>query len=146
MFKNKEGEFQIKHIILLIMIIFIMAAGTSYLLLQFYITESGAEEEKEQAGPFHSLGDFVVNLQASSRQFLRVKIVVEAENNQVITELEDKTPQTEDKINTILRGMNLKDIEEPGIPSLKKELKNKLNQILSSGEITSIWFTEILVQ
>ena len=142
-----EDGIDLKSIFVLALVVFFIAAGTSYFILNFFTSDSGAEENgQQQVGPSYNLGDFVVNLQGAARQFLRVSIVVQVEEEEVITEIEEKTPRMEDMVNKTLRSQNLEDIEDPGTPVLKQELKNGLNRILSTGEITEIWFTEILVQ
>jgi len=146
LFNKENEEFNFKKILLIIILVFFIASGTSYLVLELYTTESGAEEDEEQVGPYHSLGDFVVNLSTGNRQFLRVSIVVELDTEEVTIEIEEKTPRIQDTINSTLRAQELEHIEEPGTPVLKNELKGELNQILNKGQITEIWFTEILVQ
>ena len=147
MFGTDENGIDVKTLIVMIIIVFVVALGTSYFVLQYFTTEAGeAEEDLQELGPNYKLGDFVVNLQGARRQFLRLNIVLEVENEEVISEIEDKMPRVEDIVVTTLRAQKIEQIEEPGTPTLKQNLKIELNQILTSGDVRDVWFTEFLVQ
>jgi flagellar FliL protein len=45
-----------------------------------------------------------------------------------------------------LRAQNEEILEEPGSDTIKGIVREKINELLISGEITNVWFTELVVQ
>jgi len=145
MAEGKRSFLQLAGIIVLVVVI---AAGTSYGIMTFLNKDSSKAEGKiDKMGPTYSLGDFVVNLANSGGlQFIKASIVVEVEKDDAISEMEKRSPQIRDAIITILREQDIKDIEEPGLKVMKTQIEVKLNQILSKGKINNVWFTQLVVQ
>ncbi len=145
----EEGN-NFKLIVGIAVLMVVIAAGTSYMFMN-YFAKSGNKTEtvakKENIGPTYSLGDFVVNLSGSGGyQYIKANIVVEVSKNNLVEELEKRSPQIRDRIISILRGQKLEDIQKPGTEVLKNNIKVSLNQILAGGKITNVWFTQLVVQ
>lgn len=126
----------------------VIAAGTSYMFMNFFAEKSDkVVAGKQGIGPTYSLGDFVVNLSGSGGyQYIKANIVVEVNRDSLVEELDMRSPQIRDKIITILRRQKLEDIQEPGTKVLKNQIITSVNEILSGGKITSVWFTQLVVQ
>jgi flagellar protein FliL len=143
-----EKKFSFATIFMFLLVI-IIAAGTSFAFMTFFNTRANIEAEREmnKIGPTYSLGDFVVNLSGSGGyQYIKASIVVEVNDKKVVSELDRRSPQIRDVIIAILRDQKIQDIEEPGAEIIKNQIELELNQILNIGEITAVWFTQLVVQ
>ena len=97
--------------------------------------------------PTYSAGNFVVNLSDSSNMsFIKASIVFELEDEDMVEELDKRKAQIRDEIISILRAQSRKIIEEPGAKTIKSIIQNSINQLLISGQISNVWFTELVVQ
>ena len=132
----------------LVLLIIVIAAGTSYGVMRFFDSSpANSKTLSEKVGPTYSLGDFVVNLSGSGGyQFIKASIVVEVDEDKVVSELEKRSPQIRDRIITIMRGSDIEAIREPDAKSIKNLIINSLNTILNKGNITNVWFTKLVVQ
>ncbi|MTI58792.1 MAG: hypothetical protein FH762_02175 [Firmicutes bacterium] len=137
-----------KSILGIALLMVVIAIGTSYGFMKFITTNDNSQVLNENViGPTYSLGDFVVNLSGTrGYQYISASIVVEVSTDNVITELEKRSPQVRDSIIEILRDQQVDDIEEPGARVIKNRLITKLNDILRTGDITQVWFTQLVVQ
>ncbi len=139
-----------KLMIGIIVLIIIIAAGTSFAFMRYFVAkmnEPEAEKQSKEIGTTYTLGDFIVNLSDSqSYQFVKASIVVETSQGDLVEELDKRKPQIRDRIIAILREANIEDIQEPGAVSIKNQIMTRLNQILTEGEITSVWFTQLVIQ
>lgn len=142
----KEG-LGFKSILGIAVLMIIIAAGTSYGFMMFLNNNNAQPVTETTIGPTYSLGDFVVNLSGTrGYQYIKASIVVEVSTDSVITELEKRSPQVRDGIISILRDQKVEDIEEPGAKVIKNRIMAKLNDILGTGDITRVWFTQLVVQ
>ncbi len=95
-----------------------------------------------------NLGDFTVNLQDPDyKRYMKVSVYAGYTTKGLETELSEKNPAIKDIINDVLRSKKLDDVNSPDkTKAIKKELKDKLNPLLSTGQLTNIYFNEIIVQ
>lgn len=137
-----------KSILGIALLMVVIAIGTSYGFMRFLNSNDNVQVVNQNAiGPTYSLGDFVVNLSGTrGYQYIRASIVVEVSTENVIAELEKRGPQIRDNIIGILRDQQVTDIEEPGAKVIKNRIITKLNDILRTGDITQVWFTQLVVQ
>ena len=144
---KKEGV-SFKTILGIGILMFLIAAGTSYGFITFInYNDDPQQATKNSIGPTYSLGDFVVNLSGNrGYQYIQASIVVEVSTDNVIAELDKRSPQIRDGIISILREQEVDDIEEPGATVIKNRIITQLNEILLTGEITQVWFTQLVVQ
>jgi flagellar basal body-associated protein FliL len=146
---ENEGS-NLKVFILMGILMIIIAAGTSFMFMTYMSTSAentDNEVNEKKVGPTYPLGEFVVNLSLdSSYKYLKADIVVSANSDKVKDELESRNPQIRDSIISILRKQSLEDIREPSAEVIKNQIKGKLNQLLNSGQIDNVWFTQLVVQ
>jgi len=144
---EKQGMNWMKMVAIFLVMI-IVAAGTSYGVMTYLTREKTEEaEEKEEFGPTYTLGDFTVNLSGSGGyQFIKSSIVVEVDNEEVITELEKRSPQVRDVIISTMRNAEISEIEEPGARNLKTKIRNDINSLLNAGQVKNVYFTQLVVQ
>lgn len=111
----------------------------------------GNTEQKAAAAPkelTYSLGDFMVNLdEPGYKRYIKVKVFVGYTNSKLEAEFAEKVPQIGDAISGILRAKKLDDVNTPDKTDIvKKEIKDKINTILSTDKLINIYFKEILIQ
>lgn len=90
----------------------------------------------------------VVNLKHSSgTRYLKVRIGLEVASDAVSEEIKELDPQLSDFISEKLATTELEQVDNTaGRNRLKRELLNGINEILSTGVVEKIYFTEFLIQ
>ena len=142
----KEG-LTFRSVLAIAVLMLVIAAGTSYGFMMFFMHGSTERAREVTIGPTYSLGDFVVNLTAGrGYQYIQASIVVEVSTENVIDELEKRSPQIRDCIIAILRDQTVADIEEADAQTIKNRIMASLNSLLYTGQITQVWFTQLVVQ
>ena len=72
---------------------------------------------------------------------------VELSSQEVVEEIELRKPQLRDMVNAILSNRTYGELlGVRGKTQLREELLRRMNQSLTEGEITRIYFTEFVVQ
>ncbi len=99
-------------------------------------------------GPIYELDKFVVNLITKrGKRYLRVKISLELDTENVIGELEMKKVVLSDTIIDTLTSRTKQELStSKGKNRLKDELISKINASLIDGMITNVFFTEFIIQ
>jgi len=98
-----------------------------------------------------SLDEFLVNLKSDgTSRYLKTQIYVGyadvKENKELQAELENNKAILRDAVNTVLRSKKPEDFSEAGVEKMKEEIKNKINPLLTKGQILDVYFYEIIVQ
>jgi flagellar FliL protein len=106
------------------------------------------EEVPEEIGPLYSLGTLIVNLaDEGGKRYLRVSIELELETVDMTEEVEKRLPQVRDSILMILPTKTFADINTtPGKIAVRDELLAAMNEIVKTGKINNLYFTEFVVQ
>ena len=120
------------------------------------VTEEETPPETEEAtiGPMYKLDTMIVNLaDQGGKRYLRITMEFELkpleqhEVTEVVEELDKRLPQLRDAILMILPTKQYADISSTaGKIALRDEIMAKLNSYLKKGQITTIYFTEFVVQ
>ncbi len=116
--------------------------------------EEAPKEVEASIGPTYKLDTLIVNLaDQGGKRYLRVTMEFElkpsenVEVKDVIEELEKRLPQVRDTILMILPSRQYSDIATTqGKIALRDEIISKLNANLKKGQISTIYFTEFVVQ
>lgn len=144
--ENDNGGSVLKVFGIFILMV-IIAAGTSYGVMTYFSPDRQVQSSQAEFGPTYTLGDFTVNLAGSGGyQFIKSSIVVEVTTDEVIKELEKRSPQVRDVIISIMRNAQISEIEDPEAKAIKEKLQSNLNTILNTGKISHVWFTQLVVQ
>ncbi|MEC9488812.1 MAG: flagellar basal body-associated FliL family protein [Halanaerobium sp.] len=149
---EKKKRMGLPIILIIVFSTIILAGLTSFLVFNFLggTAQSGngaATEASQELGPTYSLGQFIVNLQTDGGyRFLKAQLVAEISNEDLVGELDERNPQVRDILIKILRSVKKEDLEDPGNDALKERMRAAVNQVLSSGEIKEIFFTEFVIQ
>jgi flagellar FliL protein len=99
-------------------------------------------------GPMYPMSQFIVNLLSENgSRFLKTTIDLEMDKTELSAELDKKKPLIRD---IIIRTLSSKTFEEvstmKGKDRLKDEIVNKVNEVLTDGQIKNIFFTDFIVQ
>lgn len=142
-------------VLIILMIVMIIVTGIfSYVFMTYFAARNNGEQsaespdgKNEEIGPTYTLGEYVVNLSGTDGyQFIRADVVVEVNQKKVIDELERRSPQIKDIVIATLREQEIEDIEDPAAGVIKDQILNRINQVLTTGEIQRVWFTQFVVQ
>jgi flagellar FliL protein len=120
----------------------------------FYFFSGPAHEKPAHAAVkpalFVDLPDVLVNLSnpASERtQYLKVKIVLEVPDPEVVSQIQPLMPRVLDAFQTYLRELRPTDLDgSAGLYRLKEELTRRVNAAVSPNRITAVLIKEIVVQ
>jgi len=91
---------------------------------------------------------FIVNLMDSANiRYVKLNMDVELSSADVIAEIEEKKPALRDMVISLLSNRTYSELlGVRGKTQLREELLRRMNQILSTGTVTRIYFTEFVVQ
>ena len=145
----------INYLFIIIIIIFTvgLATGSTYFMLtRVGVIDSESEqhatggEEARELGPVTHLDEFTINL-SEDRRFVRVSIALEVNDGDVVEEIETRTPQIRDVVISIVRSKGHDDImDEAGTRALREDIRDQINDKLSEGQVTNVFFTEFMIQ
>jgi flagellar FliL protein len=149
----EDGQMNYKMLALIVVLVIIITGVASFTFFTFF-SVSGDEDNNENEissvediRSTYSVGNFTVNISNNNQiSFVRASLVFELESTEMIEELDKRSSQIRDRIISTLRAQNQEILEEPGADSIKAIVKDKVNEILISGEVTNVWFTELVVQ
>jgi len=119
----------------------------------YFFSGSGHEKPAQIASKpaiFVDLPDVLVNLSnaASERtQYLKVKIVLELPDPEVVNQIQPLMPRVMDAFQTYLRELRPTDLDgSAGLYRLKEELTRRVNAAVAPNRITAVLFKEIVIQ
>jgi flagellar FliL protein len=154
---SKKG-FPIKIILISIMVLLIAGGGLAAWKMGVLAKPGGntargevvddkAKKTNNDIGPILALDTFIVNLIGQGRSYLKTRIELELDNENTTVEINRRLPQLRDKILTTLSSKSFEDINTlEGKYQLRSELIASLNQYLTTGKVTNIYFTDFIVQ
>lgn len=107
-----------------------------------------ATGEKEMVGIINRMDPFIVNLnEVDASRYLKVTVELEVTSEEVVKELDKRSPQVRDLAVGILSSKSFADIQgADGKFRLKEELMFAINKVLTAGQVKRIYFTQFVVQ
>jgi flagellar protein FliL len=119
-----------------------------------FFGHSAAEKPKEavvKPATFVDLPDVLVNLSNTGggdrAQYLKVKIVLELPDAELVPKIQPLMPRVVDAFQTYLRELRPTDLDgSAGLYRLKEELTRRVNAVVAPSRITAVLFKEIVVQ
>ena len=153
--KGKSGSSKSILVIVTVIAIFALISGAVFVGYTVATKQSGKSSdgtnqvnlvEKEAT---LDLKEFLVNLSDEGKpKFVKVNIFLgsDGKNKKLQKELTAKVPQIRDCINNFLRTKKATDFTTEGEALLKEEIIVKANELLNKGEITNVYFTDLIVQ
>lgn len=114
-------------------------------------TETAAHQEKQgllaEQPVLYSFEPFTVNLRGRPRKIVQASIQLEMLNEQGYEEAVNVNPVARDKIVRIFNAKSFEDIESiQGKLFLKDQILTTMNQILKTGSVKEVYFSEFIVQ
>lgn len=96
----------------------------------------------------YGLDPFVVNVTGDGyNRFLKLRVELETNDTELKEELDARLPQIRDAMIVLLSSKQLSDITDfEGKALLKEDMLERLNDLLESGDVRSVLFTEFVVQ
>jgi flagellar FliL protein len=152
-------------------LIFIIAGAVVLLLLitgtaiGLYLFLNSDEEDKSKSGtgmevpvpelkqnagigPMININEFIVNIiSAESNHYVKASFTLELSNETVKEEVNQRMPQIRDSILLLVGNKTYDELQDlQGKKQLKAEISSKVNAVLQTGRVTSIYFTDFVVQ
>ncbi|MFW6273574.1 MAG: flagellar basal body-associated FliL family protein [Halanaerobium sp.] len=147
-----DKKMNIKMIALISVLVIIITGAVSFTFFTYFSVSEGKDGEEEVGSvddirPTYDAGDFLVNITDSNNiNYIRASIVFELEDDDLQEELEKRKAQIRDRIISTLREQNESILEEPGGDTIKTIVREEVNELLISGKIENVYFTELVVQ
>jgi flagellar FliL protein len=91
---------------------------------------------------------FVVNLADQGRpKYLKIRMSIESQEMKVNEEYGKRLPQLRDMILTVLSSKSYGEISDSeGKMKLREEIITKLNRLLRTFQVKTLYFTEFMIQ
>ncbi len=107
-----------------------------------------ALNQQGQIGPMVNIDEFIVNIISGDvAHYVKASLTVELTNVEVQTEVAQRMPQMRDAILLLISNKTYEELQDlQGKKQLKAELTGKINSFLQAGQVTSIYFTNFVVQ
>ena len=113
-------------------------------------TDPGLEDKSvtRHMGPIYSMESFIVNLDDPKlRKYLRITMDLELVDEKALSTIEERLPQMRDAILTILPSKHYEEITTvAGKNALRAELLTAMNSFFEKEIVTSVYFTEFVIQ
>lgn len=153
-------------IVIIVVVLFMGMMGAGFFVLWTKMSatvaqvQAGAagEEDEEEAleeevaeiniGTMYRLDTMIVNLaDKGGKRYLRITMELELSKPELVEEIDLRLPQLRDSILMILPTKTYDEIgTTPGKIALRDEILARLNSFLKTGQITTLYFSEFVVQ
>lgn len=108
---------------------------------------AGQAAGASKMGPIMDLDPFIVNLSDADPRFLKVTVKLEMDGSPAKTEVGERLPQVRDAILVLLSSKDAQGLKPTaGKMQLRDEILQRVNSLLSSGQVRNAYFTEFVVQ
>lgn len=131
----------------------VLSGGGGGAYFYFFAGHDHAEPPPVMVKPatFVDLPEILVNLTNGPTnertQYLKVKIVLELPQAEMVGQIQPLMPRVMDAFQTYLRELRATDLDgSAGLYRLKEELTRRVNAAVSPSRITAVLFKEIVVQ
>ena len=158
--KKESGGSKLLLIVIVVLLLVLLIVGglVAYFLLNEESNKKQAEPQKVETekkvstiteiGAIYPLDVFIVNLLSNdSNRYLKCKIDLELDSPRVQEEISKKLPVIRDLTIGVLSSKTIEEIQTlKGKDKLKREIRKKINEILTKGEIKNVYFTKFVIQ
>ena len=161
--EKSGGGNKLLLIVIIVLLILLLVIGG---LVAYFLLSGGDEEQPQtqqeqqkiekkkkvsdmtEIGPIYPLDKFVVNLvSTNANRYLKCKIDLELDSQELQQEIDKKLPAIRDLIIRVLSSKTVEEIQtSKGKEKLKEEIKRKINEVLTTGEVRNVYFTEFVIQ
>ena len=143
--KGRGGT--VKWIIVGLLVLLIVGAavvGSVYFLTK----ATGEKKEQPVVGIPWTLEPFIVNLSGDGGdRYLKVVMQLEVHNPALLHELDMAKPRIRDTIIDLLSSKGQVDLaDSPGKQRLREEIALRVDEVITTGKISRVYFTEFVIQ
>ena len=150
----KKSKLPSKKVMIMALAGLLVVGGGGFGAYMFFggSKEKHEEVKKEVVKPatFVDLPDVLVNLANAGNertQYLKVKIVLEVPDADLVPKIQPLMPRVMDAFQTYLRELRPTDLDgSAGLYWLKEELTRRVNVAVAPNKITAVLFKEIVIQ
>ncbi len=109
---------------------------------------SGRVVDVANIGPIYDMDDFTVNLlNENGKRYLRTKLNLELDSEDLLSEVERKVPVIRDYVIQVLSSKRVEEITtRDGKERVKDELVKVLNTLLIDGQVKNVYFITFVIQ
>lgn len=153
---SKKVEVDAKLLIVAVALLIVATVGSAfatYLIFGRGGTEEGAQAAetttRRAMGPTYDVGEFTLNLTSTTNQlrFIRTRIVLETTDSKVVSQLEKRAPQIRDQLISLLRSRTVEQLSSAeGMELLRFDIIKSMNTLVERGEITDVFFIDLILQ
>lgn len=154
---NEGGKSKKMILIIAIAAVVLIGGGVgAFLALGSGEDEAKAEQAEKDAaaiastnvGPMVNVESFIVNIiDESGSRYLKAAMTLEVTSEPAVEEVNQRMPQIKDAILLLVGNKSFSELQDlQGKMQLRAELSAKLNDLLKSGQIKRIYFTDFVVQ
>ena len=148
---SPSGKLRKMLVITAAFVVLLGGAAGGYFL---FFAKKGHDKVAEAPPPpkplFVDMPDLLVNMstQPGERtQYLKIKVVLEAKDQQLVNQIQPNIPRMVDIFQTYLREVRPSDLNgSAGMFRLKEELTRRVNSTIAPHQVSAVLFKEILVQ
>lgn len=107
-----------------------------------------ALNQQAEIGPMVDISEFIVNIiSEENNHYVKAALTLEVSDEPAKEALLKRMPQVRDAILLLVGNKTFDELQDlQGKKQLKAELLSKLNAILHTGQVRSIYFTDFVVQ
>lgn len=139
----------LKGLILVLLAVVILGAGGGagwYFLIHKGTAKPAAPEPVVLT--IWPMDPFIVNIaEADGSRYLKLVVQMEVSDKGALAELEQLKPRLRDSILDLLTSRSYKDLVDlSGKQRLREDIAGRVNNALSRGKITKVYFTDFVIQ
>ncbi len=152
----KKVEVDAKLLIVAVALLIVATVGSAFATYLIFgrgnaeaVQGSETGNKKRPIGPTYDVGEFIVNLTSNTNQmrFIRTQVMLEASDAKAMAELETRKPQLRDRLISLLRARTIDELSsDDGMEALRFDIISSVNGLLNNGEITDVFFLDLIVQ
>ena len=103
---------------------------------------------KKEIGEIFEMEPFTINpLNSGGRRFAKIQLSLETSNKEVIEELTKRKPQIKSIMLKYFRSKTILELTHPTFTdSSATVLIDKVNEVLSTGKVTNLFYQDLLIQ
>lgn len=160
-FENRQSLFTFKNLVTLLLGI-VVSSLLAIFTVGNYIAPAIERKKVEQDSvsfatgqnadleklTFYQIGPVIVNpAESNGERYLKATMSLEAYDSEIVPEIEKRLPQIKNQINIILSSKTIDQIKtNEDRERLRREIQARVNGLLTTGNISNVYFEEFVYQ
>lgn len=130
-------------ILAVVLLVIILIGAAIFVYLQVRAKDDSASETI--LGPVFETQEFTVNVSSSASRYIKAQFALELSDDKVKDELNQKLPLLHDTVIMVLSRQTLDELgKAEGKEALKSSLLAEINFFLDKGQVTKIYFKNLI--